>query len=107
MTVTALQNFRMTGVEVILGKVDDSPFTGGVPGRKFSPIIETAAITFVEGMVAEDLLPGYWSIRGFANAPHEHPRLTLQYEGIYQLDTFDLTAEDFPLVVPGLLRIEK
>jgi len=107
MTVTALQNFRMTGVEVILGKVDDSPFTGGVPGKKFHPIIETAAITFEEGMVAEDLLPGYWSIRDFANPPQDHPRLSLQYEGVYQLDTFDLAADDFPVVIPGLLRIEK
>lgn len=69
MTVTALQNFRMTGVEVVLGKVDDSPFTGGEPGKKFHPIIETAAITFEEEMVAKDLLTGYWSIRDFANCP--------------------------------------
>ena len=107
MTVTALQAFRIEGVEVILGKVDVSPLAGGEPGKKFHAIIETASIAFEEGMVVADLLPGYWSIRDLATPPRGHPRLSLRHEGVYQLDTFDIEVEHFPLEIPGLLRVEK
>lgn len=107
MTVTALQPFRIEGVEVVLGRVDLSPLAGGKPGKKSQAIIETVSITFDEGMVVEDLLPGYWSIRGFTTPPQDHPRLSLRCEGFYRLDTFNLEGKDFPLVIPGFLRLEK
>jgi len=107
MTVTALQAFRIEGVEVILGRVDLSPLAGGEPGKKSRAIIETVSITFEEGMVVDDLLPGYWSIRDFATPPQDHARLSLRYEGVYRLDTFDIEVKDFPLVIPGLLRVGK
>jgi hypothetical protein len=107
MTVTALQTFRMTGVDVILGKVDESPFSGEKPGRKFHPIIETASIQFEPGMRAEDLLPGYWTLCDCESEPPEHPRLSAQGDGRYRLDTFDFEPSDLPLEITGLIRIER
>lgn len=107
MTVTALQGFRIEGVEVFLGSVDLSPLAGGEAGKKSRVIIETVSITFEEGMVVEDLLPGYWSIRNIKSPPQEYARLSLREEGVYRFDTFDLEGKDLPFLIPGLLRVEK
>jgi len=107
MTVTALQAFRLEGVEIVLGRIDLSPLAGGEPGTKSRAIIEKVSINFETGMVEDGILPGYWSIRNCETNPQDHPRLSLSYEDVYRLDTFDITSEEFPLVVPGLLRIEK
>jgi len=107
MTITALQAFRIEGVEAILGKMDLSPLAGGETGKKSHAIVETVSITLEEGTSVKNLLPGYWTIRDFASPLQDHPRLSLRNDGAHRLDTFDIEAEDFPLVIPGLMRVEK
>jgi hypothetical protein len=97
----------MTGVEVILGKVDNSPFTGGEPGKKFHAIIETASIRLEPGMEAENLLPGYWTICECESEPPEHPRLSPMGDGRYHFNSFDFEPDELPLEIPGLMDIRQ
>jgi len=106
MKATAMQNLRIEGVEVRLGKVDTTPLAGGEPGTKFHSIIETASVSLKVGMSAEGLLPGYWRICEYETEPPAHPQLTDRRGGSCRLDTFDFDATEFPVEIPGLLRLE-
>jgi|GEM_PF-1753122 len=107
MTVTALQSFRLTGVDAILGKVDLAPIAGGEAGRKSRAIIETVSIQFEPGMQAEGLLPGYWTLCDCESEPPSNPRLSSEGNGRYRLDTFDIEPSDTPVEIPGVMIIAR
>ena len=106
MKVTALQNLRIEGVEVCLGKVDLTPLAGTKLRRPIQTIIEKASILLGAGESADGLLPGYWQICEYETEPPEHLRLSDRRDRSCRFDTFDLGEERLPLEIPGLLRLE-